>query len=292
MPFDWVTNVSGICSSAGVIFLFISALFLSLRRLIWTWSCSLLVKNTFLQPTSFARDRVSSLMVSQWDRKIFSHNSSLEQTFRRDLHTDPSLAMSTRSRNDNKWMRTFWGRRANQSLHTMLCTRRSVSSPKIRLMSVWSKESSSNSSIGTFRWLGGMYRWSFLIEIRHVLRITWFSVTRSWWKSLLGDGACLVFSNKIAPKFMLSCKTPCNQEVKRKLSQSLGTRQRKQADQVAIVTLYVSLKSDWTTELSLNGPVSSLLGYLCFPLFFFLRHEMGKLRNSIQWSLGPQHNNN
>ena len=38
---------------------------------------------------------------------------------------------------------------------------------------------------------------------------------------------------------------------------------------------------------------SPVIKCLCFfVFFFFLRHKMEKLRNSTQWSLGPQHHDN
>ena len=155
-PFGCVTKVWGIFSSSGTLFFLSSALCRSLRRLIWTCSCSLFVKNTFLQPTSWANARVSSETVSQWVVKIFSHNSSLEHTLWSDLQTELSLAISTRSRKVAMRMRTGLGKRASQSLHTMPYTMRNMFSPNIRLISVCIKVSSWNSSLGTLRWLGGM----------------------------------------------------------------------------------------------------------------------------------------
>ena len=104
--------------------------------------------------------------------------------------------MSTRSRNEAMWAITRGGKRTSQSPHTIACTCLSVSSPKTRLMSLWSSVSSSNSSQVTFFCDGGSPRWSLRIAIRHVRQITSFSFNTSWWKSLLGDGAWPTFSMK------------------------------------------------------------------------------------------------
>lgn len=159
-------------------------------------SSSLFAKKTFLQPISLARIFISSVTLSQYVINIFSHSKSFAQIFFVNLQTAPKWTTSIRSRNEAIWTRTRGGSRISQSPQTIAWTCLSVSSPNTRLMSLWRRASSSNSSRETFFWLGGNPRWSLRIAIRHVRQITSLSFTTSWWKSLLGAGAWPTFSMK------------------------------------------------------------------------------------------------
>ena len=86
------------------------------------------------------------------------------------------------------------GRRMSQSPHIRACTWLKASSPNIRVISDCIRVSSSNSPHAIFRWLGGISLWSFLTDTFHPRKVTCVLLTKSWWKSLLGDGACPVLS--------------------------------------------------------------------------------------------------
>ena len=90
--------------------------------------------------------------------------------------------------------------------------------------------------------------------------ITWYSWTDLSWKS--GWTSFLMLLQKNVQELHLSA--------------SLRSRQCKQL-----------AGNYWDT---CGSPVIKCLCF--FVVFFFFRHKMEKLRNSTQWSLGPQHHDN